>query len=42
VIDIIHGAVTIGGVEYPTQTEIELPDTKEQKDDVRPGVPLGP
>jgi hypothetical protein len=26
VIDIIHGVVTIGGVEYPVQVEIQLPD----------------
>ncbi|HWI67248.1 MAG TPA: hypothetical protein VNS88_02515 [Nitrospiraceae bacterium] len=29
---VITGVVTVGGVEYPVQTEVDLPDTRKGKD----------
>jgi hypothetical protein len=36
----ITGAVTIGGQQYPVQTQIELPDTARSAD--RPETPAKP
>lgn len=33
----ISGVVTVGGVEYPVQTEVDLPDQNRSQDEVRPG-----
>jgi hypothetical protein len=32
VIDVIHGVVTVGDVEYPVQVEIQLPDPVKRQD----------
>ena len=35
-IAVITGVVTVGGVEYPVQTEVDLPDTKKESKKVKP------
>jgi hypothetical protein len=37
VIDVIHGVVTVGGVEYPVQVQIQLPDPVRRPDKKRKG-----
>jgi hypothetical protein len=34
VIAVITGVVTVGGVEYPVQTEVNLPDPVDRSHDV--------
>lgn len=38
---VITGVVTVGGVEYLVQTEVNLPDTKEKDNVIRPGPAMG-